>query len=146
MEHTPNDDGLKIGARVEAEIRERIKFLERRIEAYRKHGKKTGLDETEREKLQEFLRSLGLTLAVALPMAAALFVMSPMAHARDAAECGPYMSARGCLDAIRVYTAQCVAVKFGGHATDAQLIQCVQAALVRTGALDIGDPAPEEGR
>lgn len=28
MEDTPNDNGLKIGARIEAEICERIKFLE----------------------------------------------------------------------------------------------------------------------
>ena len=60
MEHTPNDNGLKIGARVEAEIRERIKVLENRIAAYRKHGRPTGRDEAELGRLRDFLQSLGL--------------------------------------------------------------------------------------
>jgi hypothetical protein len=61
MEPTEDNDGLKIGERVEAEIRERIKFLENRIAGYRKHVRASGRDEAEMEKLRAFLRSLGLT-------------------------------------------------------------------------------------
>ena len=60
MEPTPDDNGLKIGARVETEIRERIKILENRIAVYRKHGRACGRDEAELGRLRDFFQSLGL--------------------------------------------------------------------------------------
>jgi hypothetical protein len=60
MEPTEDNDGLKIGARVEAEIRERIKLLENRIAGYRKHARSSRRDEAELGRLKDFLQSLGL--------------------------------------------------------------------------------------
>lgn len=145
MEDTPNDNGLKIGARIEAEIRERIKFLENRIAGYRKHGRVTGKDETELEKLHEFLRSLGLALAICLiswpplPSRAADLDGPPvgaLSAPASRAPCGPYMSARTCLDAIRAETEACLARRFKVNASPAQQLECLDAALVETGALD----------
>ncbi|MGB8898239.1 MAG: hypothetical protein WCC90_02815 [Methylocella sp.] len=61
MEHTTNDNGLRIGARVEAEVRERIKLLENRIAVFRKHGRPSGRDEAELGRLRDFLQSLGFS-------------------------------------------------------------------------------------
>jgi hypothetical protein len=59
-ENSEKSCGLKIGARVEAEIRARIKFLEDRLVAYRKVSKPNTRDRIELERLKEFLKSLGL--------------------------------------------------------------------------------------
>jgi hypothetical protein len=59
--HQDVDDApLKTSARVEAEIRERIKFLENRIAGHRKHARTSQRDELELGKPREFLRSLEL--------------------------------------------------------------------------------------
>ena len=144
MEPSENDINLKIGARVEAEIRERIKVLENRVMVRRKHGRASSRDEAELGRLRDFLQSLGLALVICLAVAFA----SPLAHADDfdvaapepllasRAPCGPYMSARVCLDAIRAETEACIARKFNGDATPAQRLACINEALSRTGALD----------
>ncbi|MGB8899050.1 MAG: hypothetical protein WCC90_07345 [Methylocella sp.] len=153
MEPTPkiilaaeDDTPLKIGQKVEAEIRERIALLERRIVTYRKHGMPSGRDQTELERLRAFLESLGLALAICLAVAC----MPPLARADDLdasppeglpllagrAPCGPYMAARTCLDAIRMEAQECIARKFKGDATPAQQLACINEALARTGALD----------
>ena len=76
---TPNDNGLKIGPKVEYEIRERIKFLENRIAGYRKHGRASGRDEAELGRLRDFLQSLGLALVISLAVSCA----SPPVRAAD---------------------------------------------------------------
>jgi hypothetical protein len=137
-----NSNNLKISARTERyqrEIRERIKVLENRIIGYRKHGRRSGRDEAELGRLRDFLQSLNLPLVVCLAVAC----MSPLARADDIspllasrAPCGPYMSARTCLDAIRAEAEACIARKFKSDATPAQQLACIDEALAATGGLD----------
>jgi hypothetical protein len=64
MEDNENNSELKIGDRVLAEIRARIKTLEDRLSTYRKVGKPNSRDAIELDRLREFLKSLGLTLVI----------------------------------------------------------------------------------
>jgi hypothetical protein len=83
----------------------------------------------------------------ALAIAAALFALPlGQSNAHDASPCGPYRDARVCLDAVRAEAKDCVDVRFDGKPTDAQLIECVNKALVKTGAFDIGDLPSGEWR
>lgn len=70
MEHTKNPSPLKLGKRVEMEIRARINELETGAD-YRRHQGKRPIprDRAELERLRDFLQSLNLPLVVCLAIA-----------------------------------------------------------------------------
>jgi hypothetical protein len=52
--------------------------------------------------------------------------------------CGPYMAARTCLGAIEHEAKDCIATKFPNGATSAEVLQCLNEAIGKTGATSGG--------